>query len=109
MRQLVLPTNARKRFDPQRIDEVGLMSLADVTRELVGILGVKLTAYIDNVSATRYVRLWEDGVPPHRPETLKRRRQPADGSWGAIQNSISIRRQMFCARMRLIGGVPFSA
>lgn len=70
MQELVLPPTVQ-RFDPNRIDEVGTMSLADVTHELVSILGAKLTAYIGNVSATRYVRSWEDGVAPQRPEALK--------------------------------------
>ena len=71
MQELVRLSKARSRFDPKRIDEVGTMSLADVTRDLVSILGAKLTAYIGNVSATRYVRSWEEGVPPQRPEALK--------------------------------------
>ena len=77
MQELLLPSNVQSRFDLKQIDQVNTMSLADVTHELVSLLGAKLTAYIGNVSATRYVRSWEEGGAPQRPEALKTALQAA--------------------------------
>src|SRR5947209_6584483 len=47
----------------------------DAVRELVGILGGKLTAYVANVGETRAVRMWAEGDRDPQPDKLLRIRE----------------------------------
>jgi hypothetical protein len=59
---ITLPEDA----DFSRIDAVLTMPLAAVVDELSSTLGSMTTAYIGNVSHTKFVRAWKNGVRPPR-------------------------------------------
>jgi hypothetical protein len=71
MPERILPTPAPP-YDPRRVSEVRRMAPEEVVRELVDLLGARLTAVIGNVTDTRHVRAWENKEQvPQRFDALK--------------------------------------
>lgn len=73
--ELQLPQDGA--YSPTRLDEVARLSIAEVTGELVLLLGLKRTAAIGGLKDTRQVREWIQGKTPHRQEALRTALQAA--------------------------------
>ena len=77
VRQRPLPTPAPP-YDPRRVNEVSRVQAPAIVRELVELLGARLTADIADVSDTRHVRAWEnEEQSPQRLDALKAALQAA--------------------------------
>lgn len=63
--------------DLQAFSEATRSPFPHVVKDVIGLLGPKLVAYVASVSETRVVQQWIDGSRPKDPETERRLRLAA--------------------------------
>ena len=71
------PVTQTAKLDLQAFTEATRAPFAHVVKDVSGLLGPKLVAYVAGVTETRAVQQWADGSRPKDPETEKRLRLAA--------------------------------